>query len=118
MARLGQVYNLTEFRLMSSIISLAMTYGGKSDILLGRLGQYLRDRDQHYKEMLAMSSEARMSAVILAGLTPFVVGIMLLTSPDYLLSMWQDPGGAGFLIAAASLQSLGMYLMYRMVRNF
>lgn len=118
MARLAEVYKLTEFRLMSSIISLAMNYGGKSDILLGRLGQYLRDRDQHYKEMLAMSSEARMSAVILAGLTPFVVGLMLVVNPEYLLTMWRDASGAGFLMAAGSLQLLGMYLMYRMVKNF
>jgi tight adherence protein B len=118
MARLAMIYKLTEFRLMSSIIALAMNYGGKSDILLGRLGQYLRDRDQHYKEMLAMSSEARMSAVILAGLTPFVVGLMLVVNPEYLLTMWRDASGAGFLMAAGSLQVVGMYLMYRMVRNF
>lgn len=118
MARLGEIYNLTEFRLMSSIIALAMNYGGKSDILLGRLGQYLRDRDQHYKEMLAMSSEARMSAVILAGLTPFVVGLMLVVNPEYLLTMWRDASGASFLISAGGLQLLGMYLMYRMVKNF
>lgn len=118
MARLGQVYDLTEFRLMSSIIALAMNYGGKSDILLSRLGQYLRDRDQHYKEMLAMSSEARMSAVILSGLTPFVSGLILMVNPDYLMTMWRDATGSTFLLAAGALQLLGMYLMYRMVRNF
>jgi tight adherence protein B len=118
MSRIAAIYGLTEFRLMSSIIALAMNYGGKSDILLSRLGQYLRDRDQHYKEMLAMSSEARMSAVILAGLTPFVVGVMLVISPGYLISMWNDESGATMLIAATSLQLLGMYLMMRMVKNF
>ncbi len=118
MARIAAIYGLTEFRLMASIISLAMNYGGKSDILLSRLGQYLRDRDQHYKEMLAMSSEARMSAVILAGLTPFVVGVMLVISPGYLISMWNDESGATMLIAATSLQLLGMYLMMRMVKSF
>lgn len=118
MARMAMIYNLTEFRLMSNIIGLAMNYGGKSDILLGRLGQYLRDRDQHYKEMLAMSSEARMSALIMAGLMPFVVGMMLIVKPDYLLTMVNDPSGINLLIAAGCLQTLGMYLMYRMVRNF
>ncbi len=116
--RLAAVYNMTEFKLLASVVRLALTYGGKSDILLGRLGQYLRDREQHRKEMLALSSEARTSAIVMMALSPFVIGIILTFNPEYLLSMWYDATGRIFIYIALGFQMVGGYLMHRMVKNF
>ncbi len=117
MHRLARVYGLTEFKLIASVVALALNYGGKSDILLGRLAQYLRDREQHHQEMLAMSSEARMSAVFMCCLTPVLAGVILMLNPAYLGTMWNDDTGRMLLFMAAALQVLGAVIIYRMVKS-
>ncbi|HEX4842704.1 MAG TPA: type II secretion system F family protein [Limnobacter sp.] len=117
MHRLARVYGLTEFKLIASVVALALNYGGKSDILLGRLAQYLRDREQHHQEMLAMSSEARMSAVFMCCLTPALAGIILTLNPAYLGTMWNDDTGRTLLVVAAVLQVFGAAIIYRMVKS-
>lgn len=118
MRRLARVYDLTEFKLIASVVSLALNYGGKSDILLGRLAQYLRDREQHYQEMLAMSSEARVSAIFMCALTPALAGLILIINPAYLGTMWNDDTGRMLLFVAAGLQAAGAAIIYRTVKNF
>ncbi|HEX4855852.1 MAG TPA: type II secretion system F family protein [Limnobacter sp.] len=115
--RLSRVYGLTEFKLIASVVTLALNYGGKSDILLGRLGQYLRDREQHHQEMLALSSEARMSAIFMCCLTPALAGIILTLNPAYLGTMWNDDTGRTLLFVAGILQVFGAAIIYRMVKS-
>lgn len=117
MHRLARIYRLTEFKLIASVVSLALTYGGKSDILLGRLGQYLRDREAYQKEMMAMSSEARMSAIFMSSLNPLLVGFILAFRPDYLGSMWADPTGKLVLLFGVAIQTVGVILIYHMVKG-
>ncbi|MDH4394087.1 MAG: type II secretion system F family protein [Limnobacter sp.] len=117
MHRLARIYRLTEFKLIASVVSLALTYGGKSDILLGRLGQYLRDREAYQKEMMAMSAEARMSAIFMSSLNPLLVGFILAFRPDYLGSMWADPTGKLVLLFGLAIQTVGVMLIYHMVKG-
>lgn len=117
MHRLARVYGLSEFKLIASVVALALNYGGKSDILLGRLAQYLRDREQHHQEMLAMSSEARMSAVFMCCLTPALADIILTLNPAYLGTMWNDDTGRMLLFVAGILQIAGAAIIYRMVKS-
>jgi len=117
MHRLARVYSLTEFKLIASVVALALNYGGKSVILLGRLAQYLRDREQHHQEMLAMSSEARMSAVFMCCLTPALAGVILTLNPAYLGTMWNDETGRMLLLVAGLLQVFGAAIIYRMVKS-
>ena len=117
MHRLARVYGLAEFKLIASVVALALNYGGKSDILLGRLAQYLRDREQHHKELMAMSSEARSSAVFMCALTPALAGVILMLNPNYIGTMWTDDTGRMLLLAAGGLQAFGVALIYKMVRS-
>lgn len=117
MHRLSRVYSLSEFKLIASVVALALNYGGKSDILLGRLAQYLRDREQHHQEMMAMSSEARMSAVFMCCLTPALAGIILTLNPAYLGTMWNDDTGRIMLFVAGFLQICGAAIIYKMVKS-
>lgn len=117
MHRLARVYGLSEFKLIASVVTLALNYGGKSDILLSRLAQYLRDREQHHKELMAMSSEARTSAMFMCALVPALAGIILALNPAYLSTMWQDGTGRLLLIGAGVLQTTGAIIIYRMVKS-
>jgi tight adherence protein B len=54
-----------EMFLLASILGLGVRYGGRADLLLERVGNFMRDREQAEHELVAMSAETRLSAWIL-----------------------------------------------------
>jgi Flp pilus assembly protein TadB len=105
-----------EMFLLASILGLGVRYGGRSDLLLERVGNFMRDREQAEHELLAMSSETRLSAWIL-GLLPVSVGaFFILTNPSYFLGMWNDGTGRMMVLSAAGFQLFGAALLYRLAK--
>lgn len=105
-----------EMYLLASILGLGVRYGGRADLLLERVGNFMRDREQAEHELVAMSSETRLSAWIL-GLLPVGVGaFLILTNPGYFMSMWNDGTGRILIFSAVGLQLFGAALLYRLAR--
>ncbi|MDH6591320.1 tight adherence protein B [Variovorax sp. TBS-050B] len=105
-----------EMFLLASILGLGVRYGGRADLLLERVANFMRDREQAEHELVALSAETRLSAWIL-GLLPICVGAMIITlNPAYFLRMWQDTTGQYMVFGAAALQLTGAFLLYRLAR--
>ncbi len=105
-----------EMFLLASILGLGVRYGGRADLLLERVGNFMRDREQAEHELIAMSSETRLSAWIL-GLMPVGVGaFFIITNPSYFLGMWNDETGRHMVLFAAGFQLFGAALLYRLAR--
>jgi tight adherence protein B len=102
--------------LLAAIMGLGVRYGGRADLLLERMAHFLRDREQAERELVAMSSETRMSAWVL-GLMPAVVGTaIIMLNAAYFIRMWDDPSGRQMLYGALALQLTGAFLLYRLAR--
>jgi tight adherence protein B len=65
----------------------------------------------------ALSMEAKASAAIIGALPPAVMGLVYLTSPDYIALLWTDPLGRLMLAGCAVWMSLGILVMRKMI-NF
>lgn len=105
-----------EMFLLASILGLGVRYGGRADLLLERVANFMRDREQAEHELVAMSSETRLSAWIL-GLLPLGVGsILILSNPGFLISMWNDETGRILIFSSVGLQLLGAFLLYRLAK--
>ena len=107
---------IEEMFLLASILGLGVRYGGRSDLLLERVGNFMRDREQAEHELLALSSETRLSAWIL-GLLPVSVGaFFILTNPGYFMGMWNDGTGRVMVLSAGGFQLFGAALLYRLAK--
>jgi tight adherence protein B len=107
---------IDEMYLMASILGLGVRYGGRADLLLERVGNFMRDREQAEHELVAMSAETRLSAWIL-GLLPVCVGaFLIMTNPGYFMGMWNDGTGRMLIFSSAGLQLVGAALLYRLAR--
>lgn len=105
-----------EMFLLSSILGLGVRYGGRADLLLERVSNFMRDREQAEHELIALSSETRLSAWIL-GLLPLLVGTAIIASnPAYFLGMWHDGTGRVLIFSGVGLQLTGALLLYRLAR--
>jgi tight adherence protein B len=77
----------------------------------------LRDRKKMKGKIKAMSTEATASASIIGALPIAVMGVVYLTSPDYITLLWTDRLGQMMLAASAIWMSIGIFVMKKMI-NF
>lgn len=114
--QMARQVRIEEMYLLASILGLGVRYGGRADVLLERVANFMRDREQAQHELVAMSAETRLSAWIL-GLLPVVVGSMIIMlNGSYFVQMWNDTAGQVMIFGALGLQILGVLLLYRLAR--
>ena len=100
-----------EYSFLAVTLGLHAQTGGNLGETLENLVDMVRRRVALAGKARALSSEARASASILAGL-PFVTGLLLaLINPEYMGELFTDPRGTSFLITFAVMLSLGLLTM-------
>lgn len=106
---------LPEVNFFVVVITVQQQAGGNLSEALGNLSRVLRNRKKMKAKVKAMSSEAKASAGIIGSL-PFIVAILVsLTTPTYLLPLFNTTIGNFWLGIAAVLMSIGIFIMKKMV---
>jgi tight adherence protein B len=116
LSHVAVLYGARELELVGAVLRLSVKYGGRADVMLDRMSSFMRDLEQAERELVAMSSETRLSSWVLGMLPVGIGGFLILTNPRYFGSMWFDPGGRQILYLAFALQLTGAYLLYRLAR--
>jgi tight adherence protein B len=105
-----------EFRFFIIAMSVQRETGGNLAETLGNLADALRRRRQMRAKVRAMSSETRATTMILGGLPVVVIGLLGLTSPDYLRPLFHDVRGYVLDGIAVAMLVIGVTIMNRMAR--
>ena len=113
-AHVAKQTRLDELHLLAAILRISVRYGGRVDVLMERVANFMRDREQAEQDLSAMTAETRMSAWVLSLLPIAVCGLIISFNAGYFLRMWEDPSGRNIIWAAALLQMVGVVLLYRM----
>ncbi|WP_253320470.1 type II secretion system F family protein, partial [Burkholderia multivorans] len=116
MLHIAKIYRTEEFELVGSVLRLSVKYGGRADVMLERMAVFMRDLEQAERELTAMSAETRLSAFVLVMLPIAIASFVIVTNPQYLHGMWNDPSGQMLLVIAFLLQLFGSIWLYRMAR--
>ena len=107
---------LPEVNFFVVVITVQQQAGGNLSEALGNLAKVLRNRKKMKQKIKAMSSEAKASAGIIGSL-PFIVALLVtLTTPSYMLPLFQTDIGLIMLGIAAILMSIGIFIMAKMVQ--
>ncbi len=99
------------------VLSIQAKSGGNLSEALGNLSNVLRDRKLMRGKIQAMSSEAKASAGIIGSLPPGVMGLIYVSTPDYIKVLFTDPVGNIMIIAGITWMALGVLMMKKMI-NF
>ncbi|ABR90138.1 Flp pilus assembly protein TadB [Janthinobacterium sp. Marseille] len=113
----ARVFRLQELELIAAVIGVALRFGGRADTVLERMAAFMRDREYSQNELVALSSETRLSAWIL-GLLPIGLGVfMVIFNNRMFVTMLEDPLGKNLLIFAVVLEAIGAYWLYRLAKS-
>lgn len=113
----AQRLNAQEFKFFVVVLTVQRETGGNLAETLENLSELVRSRKQMKLKVKAMSSEARASQYILGGLPFAIMGLLLLVSPEYILTLFTTDAGHIILMIGGTLLFMGWFVMGRMV-NF
>lgn len=112
----AKLIDTPEFKFFIISLSVQRETGGNLAETLDNLSDILRRRRQMKLKIRALSSEARASAYIIGSL-PFVMfGVLMLTSPDYVMDLFNDPRGLFMVGVGLFSMTIGVLVMAKMVR--
>lgn len=106
-----------EFKFFVVVLTVQRETGGNLAETLENLSELVRSRKQMKLKVKAMSSEARASQYILGGLPFAIGGLLLLVSPDYILTLFRTDAGHIILAIGGVMLFMGWLVMGKMV-NF
>jgi tight adherence protein B len=99
------------------VMTIQSKSGGNLSEALGNLSGVLRDRKRLEGKIKAMSAEAKASAGIIGSLPIAVMGLVYLTTPDYIAVLFTTKTGNLLLAGCAFWMTLGVLVMRKMI-NF
>src|SRR5271154_6261249 len=108
--------DMPEFRFFIIALSVQRETGGNLGETLANLADALRRRRQMRAKVRAMSSETRATTMILGGLPLVVIGLLAMTSPDYLAPLFHDARGYVLDGIAVAMLVTGVTIMNKMAR--
>jgi tight adherence protein B len=97
--------------------SVQMQTGGNLSDILTRLSKLIRDRFRLRRRIRALSSEGRVSAVVLTVLPIVLFGVLSLVAPTYFGDVWDNLTFRIAMAVAGVMLLIGCFVMTRMV-NF
>ena len=106
-----------EVNFFGIVMTIQQKSGGNLSEALGNLAGVLRDRKRLQGKIKAMSSEAKASAAIIGSLPPGVMGIVYLTTPDYIKLLFTEHMGNLMLMGCVIWMGMGIAVMRKMI-NF
>lgn len=115
--RLAQRMPLPEVRFLTIVIGIQAQAGGNLSEALGNLSEVLRSRIRMAMKVKALSAEATASAAVLASLPPGVMGMVYMSSPDYIMPLLTTKMGHFMIAVGLFWMGCGVLVMQKMI-NF
>jgi tight adherence protein B len=97
------------------VMTIQQKSGGNLSEALGNLAFVLRDRKRLQGKIRAMSSEAKASAAIIGSLPPAVMGLVYLSTPGYIATLFTERLGNLMLLGCVLWMALGIFVMQKMI---
>jgi len=107
---------LLDLRLFVIALLVQKETGGNLAEILDNLAHVIRERVRIAGEVRVRTAQGRLTALILIVLPLAMLGLLWVVNPDYISLLFNDPWGVYMLSAAAALQVIGAFLLWKIVK--
>lgn len=108
-------WGLDDIQMFVVSLSVQNETGGNLAEILANLASVIRDRASMYMKVRALSSEGRMTAVMLTALPVLTFSLLFLVNPAFYLDVAQDPIFVPGFIGLVIMYFMGFFIIRRMV---
>jgi len=112
---MAERWNLDDMRMFVVSLSVQSETGGNLAEILENLSQVIRERQSMFLKVRALSSEGRMTAIMLSVLPLFTFVILFILNPTFFLDVAGDPWFVPGFTMLIVLYLIGFFTIRRMV---
>jgi len=107
---------LVDVKFFVTAVMLQRETGGNLAEILDNLSYVIRERFKIMRQVRVYTAQGRLTMMLLMGLPPVIVITMLMTSPAFIRPLFSDPIGHFLVVAGIVLQTLGYFVIRKIIR--
>jgi tight adherence protein B len=96
-------------------INIQRAVGGNLAEILDQVAFTMRERERIRGEIITLTSQQRMSGIVIGGLPIFMFALFMVMNPAYMSLLFTEMAGRVMLIGAASLEIFGYFVIKRIM---
>jgi tight adherence protein B len=90
--------------------------GGNLAEILDNLSYVIRERFKILRQVRVHTAQGRLTMMLLMALPPTIVIIMMVLNPGFIRPLFADPIGHALIVGGITLQTLGYFVIRRIIR--
>ncbi len=107
---------LVDVKFFVTAVMLQRETGGNLAEILDNLSYVIRERFKILRQVRVHTAQGRLTMVLLMALPPTIVVIMLILNPGFIRPLFTDPIGHALIFGGITLQTIGYFLIRRIIR--
>jgi tight adherence protein B len=107
---------LVDVKFFVTAVMLQRETGGNLAEILDNLSYVIRERFKIQRQVRVYTAQGRLTMALLMGMPPIIVTIMSILNPAFIHPLFADPLGHTLLVAGITLQTVGYFVIRKIIR--
>ena len=107
---------LVDVKFFVTAVMLQRETGGNLAEILDNLSYVIRERFKIQRQVRVYTAQGRLTMALLMGMPPIIVVVMLAINPGFIHPLFADPMGHMLLVAGICLQTVGYFVIRKIIR--
>jgi tight adherence protein B len=107
---------LVDVKFFVTAVMLQRETGGNLAEILDNLSYVIRERFKIQRQVRVYTAQGRLTMALLMGMPPIIVVVMLTLNPSFIKPLFSDPIGHTLLVAGITLQTVGYFVIRKIIR--
>lgn len=107
---------LVDVKFFVTAVMLQRETGGNLAEILDNLSYVIRERFKIQRQVRVYTAQGRLTMALLMGMPPIIVTVMLVLNPSFIHPLFADPIGHTLLVAGITLQTIGYFVIRKIIR--
>lgn len=113
---LTQRVPLVDVKFFVTAVMLQRETGGNLAEILDNLSYVIRERFKIQRQVRVHTAQGRLTMALLMAMPPTVVAILYVFSPDFVQPLFHDPVGHILLVGSITLQTVGYFVIRKIIK--
>lgn len=107
---------LVDVKFFVTAVMLQRETGGNLAEILDNLSYVIRERFKIQRQVRVYTAQGRLTMFLLMLMPPIIVTVMLVLNPMFIRPLFSDPIGHTLLVAGVTLQTVGYFVIRKIIR--
>jgi tight adherence protein B len=107
---------LVDVKFFVTAVMLQRETGGNLAEILDNLSYVIRERFKIQRQVRVYTAQGRLTMALLMGMPPIIIVAMLVLNPTFIHPLFADPIGHVLLVAGITLQTVGYFVIRKIIR--